>query len=342
MVAMRNRTIDAAKGLGILLVVLGHSRLAPDGGALHRVIFSFHVPLFFVLSGVFLQVEDGLLPAARTRAAALLAPYFAVSLAVGAVRLPRMMASPEGEVARFAAGVLHGTGASIPWAPLWFLPHLFLASLCALALAKLARRPACMLAAAALLIAFGGATLGAVPVPGLPWSADLLPVTVGFVLLGNALGPWVGRGPGWRVAGIAAAGFAVLHLGFDMGMDLNRRLYGTVPAATLAALLGIVLSLGLASALAATRAGAALAWLGARTMPVLLFHWFLLAAVFAAMSGRGAGFGASALTSLAVACLLPPALHDVVARVAARVKAGRPGAAAAGRTAASGVEKNLS
>jgi acyltransferase len=49
---MKNRIewIDAAKGLGIFLVVLGHA--LPSRTALTTLIFAFHMPLFFFLSGV--------------------------------------------------------------------------------------------------------------------------------------------------------------------------------------------------------------------------------------------------------------------------------------------------
>jgi len=41
--------IDAAKGIGILLVVLGHSPGLPLFGVV--LIYSFHMPLFFFISG---------------------------------------------------------------------------------------------------------------------------------------------------------------------------------------------------------------------------------------------------------------------------------------------------
>ena len=51
--------IDIAKGLGILLVVSGH--LIGEGGisfshstAFHQIIYSFHMPLFFIISGILL------------------------------------------------------------------------------------------------------------------------------------------------------------------------------------------------------------------------------------------------------------------------------------------------
>ena len=44
---------DNAKGLGIILLVLGH--LFIFGSAPFRVIFAFHMPLFFIVSGIFLR-----------------------------------------------------------------------------------------------------------------------------------------------------------------------------------------------------------------------------------------------------------------------------------------------
>lgn len=42
--------LDMAKGIGIILVVLGHSNYLPDNAL--TVIASFHMPLFFILSGM--------------------------------------------------------------------------------------------------------------------------------------------------------------------------------------------------------------------------------------------------------------------------------------------------
>lgn len=44
----RDISLDCAKGLGIMLIIIGHT-ITPDW--LHSWIFSFHVPLFFIVSG---------------------------------------------------------------------------------------------------------------------------------------------------------------------------------------------------------------------------------------------------------------------------------------------------
>lgn len=51
---IRVDSLDIMKGIAILLMILGHS-LPPSGigGAIHGFIYSFHMPLFFIVSGYF-------------------------------------------------------------------------------------------------------------------------------------------------------------------------------------------------------------------------------------------------------------------------------------------------
>lgn len=56
MINARIEHIDIARGIAIILVVLGHCCPSADID-LNRVILSFHMPLFFFLSGVFAKSE---------------------------------------------------------------------------------------------------------------------------------------------------------------------------------------------------------------------------------------------------------------------------------------------
>ncbi len=47
----RDRSIDIAKGIAILLVIVGHSHCVT--GVAHQLIYSFHMPLFFIFAGWF-------------------------------------------------------------------------------------------------------------------------------------------------------------------------------------------------------------------------------------------------------------------------------------------------
>lgn len=67
--------IDIAKGIGIILVVLGHCVVKSD--SVHKFIFAFHMPLFFFLSGYCFHVEKykSIREVFSARAKALLIPY---------------------------------------------------------------------------------------------------------------------------------------------------------------------------------------------------------------------------------------------------------------------------
>ena len=60
---IRNRHIDALKGVAIILVVLGHSVQINnpnfDNNLLFRVIYSFHMPMFMFLSGFIVHGQSG-------------------------------------------------------------------------------------------------------------------------------------------------------------------------------------------------------------------------------------------------------------------------------------------
>ena len=88
---IRDSEITIAKGIGILLVVLGHALKQTGvsnvpGNALISIIYSFHMPLFFVLSG-FVSVKilqyskmTEYINYIKSRATRLLIPYFVMGL----------------------------------------------------------------------------------------------------------------------------------------------------------------------------------------------------------------------------------------------------------------------
>lgn len=51
MVQKRDAQIDVARGIAILLVLLGHSSYTLDD-PINKIILAFHMPLFFFLSGL--------------------------------------------------------------------------------------------------------------------------------------------------------------------------------------------------------------------------------------------------------------------------------------------------
>jgi len=52
----RNKTIDMLKGIGIFLVVLGHATFVDN--RIIKYVFSFHMPLFFIISGLLMGLKN--------------------------------------------------------------------------------------------------------------------------------------------------------------------------------------------------------------------------------------------------------------------------------------------
>lgn len=62
--------IDILKGIGIILVVLGH---VTQNKPLFQFIYAFHMPLFFFVAGLFLRNKFGFI---KSHARSLMIPYF--------------------------------------------------------------------------------------------------------------------------------------------------------------------------------------------------------------------------------------------------------------------------
>lgn len=127
----RNHAIDIAKAVGIFLVVLGHH---PDN--LTNWIYSFHMPLFFLLSGIFHKKYDCYKSFIKKKVKTLLIPYFIFSIIL--IFVWYIIGRKYGEAAlhpvtlkQSILGMLYGSEvkdiASMQWGgTLWFLPCLFI------------------------------------------------------------------------------------------------------------------------------------------------------------------------------------------------------------------------
>ena len=122
----RNHFIDVAKGFGILLVVLGHNPLVlQPKSELFNVIFSFHMLLFFFLSGVLFKPGKSFTCTFKEKFDALLKPYFVTLILHDTVKI----LGNNGDILPYLYRMLYGNGDSVRWVPLWFLTHLFIVSL---------------------------------------------------------------------------------------------------------------------------------------------------------------------------------------------------------------------
>ena len=118
---IRYESIDMAKGTLICLVVLGHMEIDET---VNTIIFWFHVPAFFILSGVFLRYENiQLRKEIEKKWKRLMIPYFVYSLVLGTI-------ARGGHVIKQLIGMIIGAGGNITsfTFPYYFITVLFVAS----------------------------------------------------------------------------------------------------------------------------------------------------------------------------------------------------------------------
>ncbi|WP_368565359.1 acyltransferase family protein [Pseudoxanthomonas sp. UTMC 1351] len=286
----RDPRIDAAKGVAIVLVVLGHAKGIPSWFTV--LAYSFHVPLFFVLSGWLSDRRDAysLRQLLDTLVRTLLVPYVFFFLVAYAYWL---LTRNIGEKAlRWGQlpwwdpliGLLSGIGPQLYVHPaLWFLPALFVTALAYQLLRRVLQPEMIALLslppALAWILAFPGAGLR------LPFALDVLPVALLYYAVGAVAGRSASLPRSMWVGCTAALLIAVpwLLLAWSNGrVDINQLRFGaTAWKFLIASLLGTSVVL-LASPLAAQ--SAVLRWIGRNTLLILCTHIL----VFFALSGVAA------------------------------------------------------
>ena len=296
--------MDIARGLGILFVILGHNEACTKGSLGFHIIYSFHVPLFFFISGFFHKSQVPLSIDIRKRARKLLLPYFLTGLPI--VILKGIFNLQTAGL--IMIGLAWGAGGSgtpysfLYWPPVWFLTSLFITQVSFSIL-----HPILLRARAVTRHIFGATVLvagiyylhswGIVYFPnskmlsnetGLLWNLDLLPVTLFFYWLGwecqkrTIIERCISYNYGAPALAIFMALFAtycVLNARheFDWVLDLNRREYGNIVFTTTGAMLGIMTILATSECMAKTlsyRSRKLIVSLGMQSLVLLIFHHF--------------------------------------------------------------------
>lgn len=136
-IALKKRIawIDVAKGLAILLVIAGHS--LGYNSLICKIIYSFHMPLFFILSGYNLKPAENLSDLSqRTKKdfKRLVVPTVIILAITGILNVLLGYSNPMKELGDFACKIFWANGSSVmdgmPAMGLpWFLISLFFAKL---------------------------------------------------------------------------------------------------------------------------------------------------------------------------------------------------------------------
>lgn len=140
-VKSRLNWLDYAKGFGILFVLIAHA--LPADNDLNIWMYTFHLPLFFIISGVLLSnktIEMPFKKVLKKYSISLLLPYYVIGAAVLIIELLKdflqkelTMQSVKDNIVNFVIGA--GLKAD------WFLPCLFIAIIINILLIKSIKRP---------------------------------------------------------------------------------------------------------------------------------------------------------------------------------------------------------
>ncbi|MBB6671718.1 acyltransferase family protein [Cohnella nanjingensis] len=280
--------LDVAKGIGILLVVLGHT--GSTSRAATNYVFSFHMPLFFVISGyLFTAGKYDFKTYAARKTKSLLVPYLVFAVLsygfwLGAGRKFGADADLDIPLLQPLLGIFYANGHG-HWlifnTPLWFLPCLFLVEIGFFGLSKLIRRERYLWLALLALSAAGYLDSLYMPVR-LPWGADVALTAIVFYGIGHLAKRHAHSLDAFSAAPVRAAALAACALaGYFLSeangrVDMNLNRYGNYVYFYLAAFAGVAALFLLAQFV---RRSGALRFLGENSLFIMATHMLLLSFV---------------------------------------------------------------
>lgn len=268
---------DVAKGIGILLVLLGH---APIPLSLKLYIYAFHMPLFFMLAGLFFKPGASFTEFIRDKASRLLLPYLFFStlsygIWMGLRNFSKLALTINPETPLM--GIIFGIGSG-NWmthnTPLWFLPCMFVTLTLLFAGAKLFQQRKKLLLVFIGLLSVGGYAAAQALEPRLPWSLDVAMTAIVFTGLGYLFRKRLLSStplPALTLLLLTVIWIACTYFNSDLVsmVDMNNERLGNYFLFYFAAGSGILLVVDLAKRLSGI---AVLAYIGARSLPVFCMH----------------------------------------------------------------------
>jgi fucose 4-O-acetylase-like acetyltransferase len=281
--------IDIAKGIGILLVVMGHNDFTTVSPLFYKIIYSFHMPLFFFISGTFFNKELSFASLSKKRFQTLIKPYMVITLFIYFVTISFSKVNIDTATIRLIK-TLYANSHYIDWGPLWFLPHLFALNIFSYffykttKLIKIKNIEWIMLVVLQVLgisilsifWPFNINLLGRIfTLYGLPLSIDIILVSGFFFILGSEVkksipddffdNPIILFGSGTI--------FFIMILVFPQTIDFDARFFESLPINTLESIMGIVFILAISKKIALiSKLSSVFRYIGNASLIILIFH----------------------------------------------------------------------
>lgn len=187
--------LDVLKCLAMFSVICGHAASGDDPGSLKFYIYSFHMPLFFIISGMTLYIqmsrrEFSFSAFIKNKTRTLLWPYLAFNLLL----LPLwycyfILYDPKaGSIPGLLSAIVYSnpTWSSLPISASWFLTTLFLSVIVLFGVIKLCRNHDLILLIVCTIIGIGGYIFSCFEEINLlyPWHISTVPVATMLLMIG--------------------------------------------------------------------------------------------------------------------------------------------------------------
>ncbi len=298
----RSVSIDLLRVLGIAAIVAGH---VWDNLFTREAIYTWHVPLFFFLTGYLWTTTRPLRTEVRKRARTLLVPYICWLALISVPYVGLSVLRDSKEPAPLIRDILWG-GAELgrPYSAFWFVTALFFAAMLLRSMQRLPAWTPWVLAAAGIVVCYTNSSA----VAALPLSLGVAVPAMIFILVGVAfrsVRERIRRPASWGAAGLVLSSILVF-CGLSDPMDMKQADFGTpVLSVIVAAVIAAGLVLVLEPAIRWT--GRAAEWttrLAAAGFMVVLTHAVVLWLLRTPPSGSWVDFGAALLVPWAAALLL--------------------------------------
>ena len=221
--------VDTLKGIGIFLIVWGHYL---ENGWLRDYIFSFHVPLFFFVSGYLFnhKKHSHFSVFFKKRFKSIIVPYLFFSfISLGYVILKGSIGEIQGfsfPLYKPILGIFYSIGAN-PWLihniALWFLTCLFIVEITYFYINKMTSKKTTLIL---LLLTFSivGYIISIIPLIRLPWSIDIAFTAIVFYGVGHLYRGHVDIKRKYLFVPLFILSFLFSNL--NRGVDMNYLAYG--------------------------------------------------------------------------------------------------------------------
>ncbi len=276
--------IDFAKGVAIILMVLGHAVIISP---LKKFIFVFHMPFFFVTAGFLLNLNKwggaiNFRPFAAKLFKRLLVPYYLAELLwypiwfvlcheEGYLKYMWGWSELDSLAALTAIFIGNGNNFGLILGQLWFLPALLCAELIFVELFnRLGKFGAKIFSAAVVMCSLFGFALGKVSV--LPFGFDIALAAQIFLLAGVLIRKYNFVERMGLITCAVSAAVVVLAFCLNVSVDMNFRRYGNALMFYAGGLAGTLLLMKLSALMTGGKIFSLISDCGRQSMMILVLH----------------------------------------------------------------------